>query len=128
MFQTVRNGPKLSLDEVEDLWKCNSAGITLFGKHGIFGRIPWNMLNICTNYCKLSETNPNGLSIILVKFLDHRSDASPEMTCSFQNSWKCFHTVTNGLDIPLYELEDLWKHIIQLIWHYLENRVFDKIP
>ena len=29
---------------------------------------------------KFVQTTPNGLSIILVKFEDHRSDAAPEMT------------------------------------------------
>ena len=69
--------------------------------------ISWNMLKICANDTQFSETTPNGLSIILLKFEDHRSDASPEMTCSGKHG--TFHTVPNGLNIlvPLFELEDL---------------------
>ena len=37
---------------------------------------------MCTTNSKLLETTPNGLSVMLVKFRDHRSDASPKMTQS----------------------------------------------
>ena len=61
---------------MEDLLKRNYADRTKSGKHGIFDRIPWNLLKMCTTNSKLLETTPNGLSVMLVKFEDHRSNAS----------------------------------------------------
>ena len=75
-------GPIMPIDEMEDLWKCNGAGRTQSGKHGMFDEIPWNLLKMCTTISKFSETTPSGLSVILVQVEDHRCDASPDMTCS----------------------------------------------
>ena len=50
------------------------------GNNGIFDGITWNLLKMFTTNSKLLETTPNSLSVILVKFEDHRSDASHKMT------------------------------------------------
>ena len=64
---------------MENLRKRNKADRAQSGKHGIFDRIPWNLLKMCTTNSKFYGTTPNGLSAILVKFEDHQSDASPKM-------------------------------------------------
>ena len=45
----------------------------------MFDGILWNLLKMCTTNSIFLEITPNGLSVILVDFKDHRSDASPKM-------------------------------------------------
>ena len=54
--------------------------MTQSGKHGNFIGIPWILLKMCTNNSKFLETTSNGPSVILDKFEDHWSKASPKMT------------------------------------------------
>ena len=54
--------------------------MTQSGKHGNFIGIRWNLLKMCTINSKFLETTPNGPSVILDKFEDHWSEASPKMT------------------------------------------------
>ena len=56
--------------------------MTQSGKHGVFDGIPDNLLK-SSNYTFFSTvTVPNGQSIILCDFEEHRSNASQKMTQS----------------------------------------------
>ena len=68
LFKTFENGFKLPIDEMEDLWKFNQAGMTQSGKHVIFDGITWNLLKMCTTNSKFLESTPNSPSVILDKF------------------------------------------------------------
>ena len=54
--------------------------MTQTGKHGIFDGMLWKLLKMFTTNFKFLETSQNRLRVILVKFEDHRSDASDKMT------------------------------------------------
>ena len=54
--------------------------MTQSGKHGIFDRMLWKLLKMFTTNFKFLETSQNSLRVILVKFEDHRSNASHKMT------------------------------------------------
>ena len=49
-------------------------------KHGIFDGMLWKLLKIFLTNFKFLDTSQNSLRVILVKFEDHRSNASHKMT------------------------------------------------
>ena len=94
--------------------------MTQSGKHGIFDGMLWKLLKMFTTNFEFLETSQNSLRVILVKFEDHRSDASHKMKQYgkpetfrgiFSKVLKLITTVPNGQNIPFHVLEDLWTRI-----------------
>ena len=94
--------------------------MTQSGKHGIFDGMSWNMLKMRTTNFKFLETSPNSLKVIVVKFEDHRSDASHKI-------WKTRNIPRNFFESPktdykLFQMVKLYPSMWRRIFgHYLGN-------
>ena len=89
--------------------------------------IPQNLLKCCSNNFNLSESNKNGLSVILCEFKDHRHGALLKKTCSGKRelstdfrALEWFQTVWLTQS-HLCMTSIIYGNGIQQIWHNLAN-------